>query len=74
MGSDRFQCGKTSSRRNLSSLYPEKVPLDVFYLSQTKTRLFVRLPELDLPKNFSWQKAEAFASSIHSVARRRSVD
>jgi len=36
---------RTSSRRNLSSLYPEKALIDVLYLSQTKRRLFVRLPD-----------------------------
>src|SRR5437870_5990095 len=32
--------------------YPEKALLDIFYLSQTKTRLFKTLPEVELPKNF----------------------
>ena len=69
-----FFFGFERDRTNVPIAVPEKALLDVLYLSQTKTRLFVRLPELDLPKNFSWQKAAEFASSIRSVARRRSVE
>ena len=68
-----FFFGFERDRTNVPIAVPEKALLDVLYLSQTKTRLFVRLPELDLPKNFSWQKAAEFASCIRSVARRRSV-
>ena len=53
---------------------PEKALLDVLYLSQTKTRLFAALPELDLPKTFSWRKATEFANSIRSLSRRRIVE
>src|SRR5205823_885789 len=52
-----FFFGFERDRTNVPIAVPEKALLDVLYLSQTKTRLFVRLPELDLPKNFSWQKA-----------------
>jgi hypothetical protein len=69
-----FFFGFERDRSNAPIGVPEKALLDVLYLSQTKTRLFVRLPELDLPKDFSWQKAAKFASSIRSVARRRSVE
>ena len=69
-----FFFGFERDRTNAPIAVPEKALLDVLYLSQTKTRLFVRLPELDLPKNFSWKKAAEFASSIRSVARRRTVE
>jgi hypothetical protein len=74
MGLDRFQRGRDIEPPQFELALSEKALLDVLYLSQTKTRLFVRLPELDHPKNFSWQKAEAFASSVRSVARRRSLE
>ena len=69
-----FFFGFERDRANVPIAVPEKALLDVLYLSQTKTRLFVRLPELDMPKNFSWQKAAEFTSYIRSVARRRSVE
>jgi len=69
-----FFFGFERDRTSAPIAIPEKALLDVLYLSQTKTRLFVRLPELDLPKNFSWQKAATFARSIRSVARRRGVE
>jgi predicted transcriptional regulator of viral defense system len=69
-----FFFGFERNRTNVPIALPEKALLDVLYLSQTKTRLFVSLPELDIPKNFHWHKAAEFASSIHSVARRRSVE
>ena len=69
-----FFFGFERDRTNTPIAVPEKALLDVLYLSQTKTRLFVTLPELDLPKSFSWRKAADFARCIHSLARRRTVE
>lgn len=52
---------------------PEKALADIFYFSPTKTRLFVRLPEIQLPRRFDWSKTLAMAQQIKSPARRRFV-
>jgi predicted transcriptional regulator of viral defense system len=62
---DRLGAAKTA--------IPEKALLDVFYLSPTRTRMFVKLPEIALPFGFSWQKAFAMAAKIKSPARRAFV-
>jgi len=69
-----FFFGFERDRANVSIAVPEKALLDVLYLSQTKTRLFVTLPEVDLPKSFSWQKAAKFVRAIRSRARQRAVE
>ena len=52
---------------------PEKTLADIFYFSPTKTRLFARLPEIQLPRRFDWSKTLAMAKQIKSPARRRFV-
>lgn len=52
---------------------PEKALLDVLYLGPTRTRLFVRLPEVEFPREFSWQGAFEMAAKIRSPARRAFV-
>lgn len=52
---------------------PEKTLVDIFYFSPTKTRLFARLPEIQLPRRFSWSKTLEMAEQIKSPARRRFV-
>jgi predicted transcriptional regulator of viral defense system len=51
---------------------PEKALLDIFYLSQAKTKLFSALPEIELPQNFSVNKARKMIEKI-SDAKRRSL-
>jgi predicted transcriptional regulator of viral defense system len=52
---------------------PEKALVDILYFRPTRSRLFVHLPELELTKKFSWQKALAMAARIKSPARKRFV-
>ena len=52
---------------------PEKAILDYFYLSQGKTRLFTKLPEIELPKGFSFKCANAMANKILSIRRKTLV-
>jgi predicted transcriptional regulator of viral defense system len=52
---------------------PEKALADIFYFSPTKTRLFARLPEIELPPRFDWSKTLKMAQQIKSPARRRFV-
>ena len=52
---------------------PEKALLDIFYLSQTKTRLFKTLPEVELPKNFKISVANKMIEKITSVRKKTLV-
>lgn len=52
---------------------PEKALLDIFYLSQTKTRLFKTLPEVELPKNFKIAVANRMIAQISSIRKRTLV-
>jgi predicted transcriptional regulator of viral defense system len=52
---------------------PEKALLDIFYLSQTKTRLFKTLPEIELPKNFKISVANRMIEKISSIRKRTLV-
>jgi predicted transcriptional regulator of viral defense system len=53
---------------------PEKALVDVCYFSPTRSRLFKRLPEIEIPRRFSWKKTLAIASKIKSQARRTFVE
>ena len=52
---------------------PEKALLDIFYLSQTKSRLFNSLPEVELPKNFKLSVANKMIDKITSVRKKTLV-
>ncbi len=52
---------------------PEKALLDFLYLSGTKSHLFGKLPELELPKKFSRKKANEMIERIPSLQRRTLV-
>jgi predicted transcriptional regulator of viral defense system len=53
---------------------PEKALVDVCYFSPTRSRLFQRLPEIEIPGRFSWNKTFAIASKIKSRPRRIFVE
>ena len=52
---------------------PEKALLDVLYLANTRSRLFTRLPELDLPSRFNIRDARRWIARISSPYRRTMV-
>jgi predicted transcriptional regulator of viral defense system len=52
---------------------PEKALVDYFYFAPTKSRQFTRLPELEIPKRFSWKKAFSFCEKIPSPRTRSLV-
>lgn len=52
---------------------PEKALVDTLYLAPVRSRLFARLPELELPKNFDLKKARSWADRIPSEQRRQQV-
>ena len=51
---------------------PEKALLDVLYLTQSKSRLFAALPEVEFPPKFSIDKAHGMIRKI-ADSRRRSL-
>jgi hypothetical protein len=53
---------------------PEKALVDIFYLGPTRTRFFVKLPEIEFPRTFGWKKAFEMAAKIRSPARRTFVE
>jgi predicted transcriptional regulator of viral defense system len=52
----------------------EKALFDLLYLSPTRSRLFVVLPELELPKSFQWVEVAAWAKKIAGKSRRAFVE
>lgn len=58
----------TASGAKLAS--PEKALLDVFYLTSTSTRLFSRLPELELPRGFRVLAARHWIERVSSPRLR----
>ena len=52
---------------------PEKALLDVLYLANTRSRLFARLPELELPPRFNVRDARRWIARISSPYRRTMV-
>jgi predicted transcriptional regulator of viral defense system len=52
---------------------PEKALVDYFYFGPSKTRQFSKLPELEIPKTFSWKKARDFCQMIPSIRTRTLV-
>ncbi|MCD6039676.1 MAG: hypothetical protein K0S27_1076 [Gammaproteobacteria bacterium] len=52
---------------------PEKALLHIFYLSQTKTRLFKTFPEVELPKNFKISRVNKMIEEITSIRKRTLV-
>jgi predicted transcriptional regulator of viral defense system len=52
---------------------PEKALIDYFYFGPSKSRQFSKLPELEIPKKFSWKKALEFCHRIPSARTRTFV-
>lgn len=48
----------------------EKALFDLVYLSPTRSRLFVRLPEIELPRTFRWSETARWAKIIAGKSRR----
>lgn len=52
---------------------PEKALIDMFYFSQSKSRLFNSMPEVELPKNFNKFLAKKIINKIESPTRKNMV-
>lgn len=48
----------------------EKAVFDILYLAPTRSRLFARLPELELPRKFQWPQLRRYISMVASDSRR----
>jgi hypothetical protein len=53
---------------------PEKALVDFLYLSTTRSRLFARLPELELPRSFRRQEARRWVARIPPGRMRTIVE
>jgi predicted transcriptional regulator of viral defense system len=49
---------------------PEKALFDTLYLAPARSRLFARLPELELPRRFRWSEVRKFVAQVKSESRR----
>jgi predicted transcriptional regulator of viral defense system len=52
----------------------EKALFDLLYLSPTRTRLFVHLPEIEFPRSFRWAEAARWTKRISGKSRRAFVE
>lgn len=52
----------------------EKALFDLVYLSPTRSRLFVKLPETELPRSFRWSDAKRWTKRIAGKSRRTFVE
>jgi len=52
----------------------EKALFDVLYLSPARSRLFARLPELEIARNFRWQRLREYAALVKSRTRRTHIE
>jgi predicted transcriptional regulator of viral defense system len=68
-----FFFGYKEIKPYLKMATPEKALVDYFYFSPTKGRQFTKLPELEIPKKFSWKKTFSFCEMIPSKRTRSLV-
>ncbi len=61
----------SSYHRNISSTI--FTAIDTFYLTAARSRLFKKLPEIELPKTFDFKKAAAIIKQIKSPRTRSLV-
>jgi len=52
----------------------EKALFDLLYLSPTRTRLFVHLPEIEFPNSFRWAEVVRWTKKIAGKSRRAFVE
>ena len=66
-----FFGGFETSEKGVRPARPEKALLDTLYLGPSKSRLFARLPEIELPRSFSETSALAPGSKTSHPGPRR---
>ena len=63
----------TDPEANVKMATPEKALLDVLYLSAARSRLFARLPEIELPRRFDVRECRRWIARIPAPYRRTMV-
>jgi len=63
----------TDERTGVMLATPEKALLDVLYLSAARSRLFARLPEIELPRRFNLRECRRWIRRIPAAYRRTMV-
>ena len=64
---------ETLGRSTIKMALPEKALVDYIYLSLGRSKLFGALPELELPRTFSLERAHKFIDRIPNQSKRRAV-
>ena len=62
------------SHDGIAMAIPEKALVDYFYLYSAKSRLFIALPELTIPKRFGLKKVKIMINKIPDKKRRKWVE
>lgn len=52
----------------------EKAMFDIFYLAPARNRLFARLPELEIPRDFRWSQLREFNRLVKSPTRQTFIE
>ncbi|MGE0632076.1 MAG: hypothetical protein AB7O96_06690 [Pseudobdellovibrionaceae bacterium] len=65
-----FFTGYKYIKHYLKLATPEKALVDYFYFSPSKGRQFTKLPELEIPKKFSWKEVLNYCEMIPSKRTR----
>jgi predicted transcriptional regulator of viral defense system len=52
----------------------EKALFDVFYLAPARSRLFAKLPELEIPRDFRWSQLRDYNRLVRSAARQTFIE
>jgi predicted transcriptional regulator of viral defense system len=52
----------------------EKALFDVLYLSPARSRLFARLPEMEIPRHFRWSQLREYAAGVKFAKRRKHIE
>ena len=52
----------------------EKALFDTLYLAPARSRLFARLPELEIPRQFRWQQLREYAAMVKFARRRTHIE
>jgi predicted transcriptional regulator of viral defense system len=73
LGPEFFGGYQTDAKTEIKMAAPEKALLDVLYLAAARSRLFTRLPELELPRTFSVRQCRRWIAKIPAAYRRQMV-
>lgn len=70
MPPELFKGFELSTASDAKIATPEKALFDLIYLAPGKSRVFSRLPELEIPRRFQWQRLREYNELVQSSGRR----